>query len=216
MNIFPGWEDKISIPAEFVGSDAIIGFSYILTCEHAFEGYDTVEQKEIVSRIIKIMDRFRAKYLRILPNCLVKGSKFNYEHKAIARMMSSLDDKRIFHQLKTHEVPNFDTCYQSYFRPYLSEERNRWNGKPGCVFPCDSVVLNESCKRFEEKFALCEPGRIVDYLDGRIKAGFDPRLDCQGCVFVRNNCLLFNLIKGNTYVGSCNAKVVNVTHKNFV
>ncbi len=215
VNIFNSWEDKINIPPEYINSDTVIGFSYIFTSEHDFTG-ETIDHKDAISKIIKIMDKTNGRYLRILPNCLVKGTKFNYQHKAIDKLISSFKDKRIFHQLKTHTTPDFKICYQSYFRPYLSEEKNPWNNKPGCVFPCDSVVLNESVKKFTEKYALCEPEKIGDYLDGKIKTNFDPRIDCQGCVFTTNNKLLSKLINFPSDDEYKNIHKKNVLHKNFV
>ncbi len=215
VNIFKGWEEKLKIPAEFIASDTVIGFSYIMTCEHDFTE-DAITQKEIISKIIKLMDRSSARYLRLLPNCLVKGKKFNYQHKAIDNILSFFRDKRIFHQLKTHEIPGFEICYQSYFRPYLSEERNPWNGEAGCVFPCDSVVLNDSIKRFDKKFALCEPDRIGEYLDHKIKPNFTPPIDCHGCVFVNNNKLIKKHISNFSSDQKEALRGANSLHKNFV
>lgn len=217
INIFDGWEDKINVPVEFVNSNTVIGFSYIYTSEHNFGG-EVVDHKDIMAKTIKLMDKFKAKYLRILPNCLVKGNKFDYQHKAIDNIISSLNDKRVFHQLKNHIIPEFEICYQSYFRPYLSEEKNPWNNKPGCVFPCDSIVLNHSVKKFTEKYALCEPERIGDYLDEKIQANFDPVLDCHGCVFTANNKLLSKLIKSTSKEKYQTPGSENILylHKNFV
>lgn len=217
VNIFNDWEKKINIPEEFVDSDTVIGFSYIYTSEHNFTG-NTIDHKEILSKIIKLMDKFNARYLRILPNCLIKGNKFNYQHEAIDKLISSFNDSRIFHQLKTHKIPDFGICYQSYFRPYLSEERNPWDGEPGCVFPCDSVVLNSSVKKFVEKYALCEPARIGYYLDRNIKASFDPRIDCHGCVFTSNNRLLADLIESdlNSKYQTRIGREISHLHRNFV
>jgi len=214
-NIFDGWENRIYIPPEFINANTTIGFSYIFTPEHNFSG-DNINQKDIIAKIIKLMDKFGAKYLRILPNCLVKGRKFNYMHLAIDKLISFFDDKRIFHQLKTHCTPDYKTCYQSYFRPYLSEEKNPINGKPGTVFPCDSLVLNDSIKKFAEKYFLCEPERIGDYLDGKIKPKFNPKVDCSGCVFVNNNKLLSKLINSSSKNIYKHRKNKNILHKNFV
>jgi MoaA/NifB/PqqE/SkfB family radical SAM enzyme len=215
VNVFDGWENKIYIPPEFINSDAVIGFSFVFTPEHNFSG-DNINLKDILARIIRLMDKFDVQYLRILPNCLVEGQKFNYMHLAIDKLISFFNDKRIFHQLKTHCMPDYDICYQSYFRPYLSEEKNPINGKPGTVFPCDSLVLNDSVKKFAEKYALCEPERIGDYLDGKIKSKFNPKVDCSGCVFADNNKLLFELINSrqkSKYKQYSNKKIL---HKNFV
>jgi len=54
------------------------------------------------------------------------------------------------------------------------------------VYPCDSVVLNDGYEHFAEEYQLCAPEDILDFLDGKIKAKFDPRDRCKGCVFTEN------------------------------
>jgi len=220
VNLFEGWEKKINIPKEFINSKTTIGFSHIYTLEHNF-GDKKINYKEIIAKIIKLMDKFNAKYLRLLPNCLIKGDKFNYQHKAIDKLISFFKDKRIFHQLKTHQTPDFKICYQSYFRPYLSEEKNPWNGRPGTVFPCDSIVLNYSAKKFLDKYAVCQPERIGEYLDRKIKQRFKSSVDCEGCVFVRNNKILEHLVNASPeeyekYFKNPANRKINHLHKNFV
>lgn len=220
VNLFDGWEKKINVPKEFINPKTTIGFSHIYTLEHNY-GDKKIDYKEIIAKIIKLMNKFNAQYLRLLPNCLIKGDKFNYQHKGIDKLASSFKDKRIFHQLKIHQTPGFKICYQSYFRPYLSEEKNPWNGKPGTVFPCDSIVLNYSAKKFLKKYAVCKPERIGEYLDKKIKQNFKPGVDCKGCVFVRNNKILEHLVNCSAkeyadYFTNVKNKKINQAHKNFV
>ncbi|MBN2198076.1 radical SAM protein [Candidatus Wolfebacteria bacterium] len=220
VNLFDGWEKKINIPKEFINPKTIIGFSHIYTLEHNF-GDKEINYKKILRKIIKLMDKFNVQYLRLLPNCLIKGDKFNYQHKAIDRLVSSFKDKRIFHQLKIHQRPDFKICYQSYFRPYLSEEKNPWTKKPGTVFPCDSIVLNSSVKKFLDKYAICEPERIGEYMDKKIKHKFKPPVDCEGCVFVKNNKILEYLANSSekefeSYFKKVENKKIKHLHKNFI
>jgi len=220
VNLFDGWENKINIPKEFINSKTTIGFSHIYTLEHNY-GDQKIDYKKVLAKIIKLMDKFNAQYLRLLPNCLIKGDKFNYQHKGIDKLIASFKDKRIFHQLKIHQAPDFKLCYQSYFRPYLSEEKNPWDNKPGTVFPCDSIVLNSSVKKFLDKYAVCVPKKIGEYLDKKIKQRFKPAVDCQGCVFVRNNKIIEHLANCSTqeyekYFINQKNKKINASHKNFV
>ena len=97
-----------------------------------------------------------------------------------------------FHQYKIHGAPNSSVCHQAYFRPYLSEEPNHETGRPGTVYPCDSVVLNDGYEHFAKEYQLCAPEDILDFLDGKIKAKFDPRERCKGCVFTENVDMLDN------------------------
>ena len=215
INIFKGWQEKIFIPEEIVNSPTTIGFSYVYTPEHAFETAADVKQSDILKAIGKLMDRFGAKYLRVLPNCLVTGDVFDAEHIMIDKLIKEMNDPRMFHQLKKHRTPSLKICHQSYFRPYLSEEINPFTHKSGTVFPCDSLVLNKSVQKFIEKFVLCEPGRIKEYLDGKIRPNFVPSQDCSGCVFTNNLELIDDFVKNgaeqfSTYAG------VSLSHENFV
>ena len=103
VNIFKDWKKKINIPREFSAAETVIGMSYIMTAEHDYTG-NNIRLKDVINDIIHLMDKFNVTYLRILPNCLIKGDKFYYHHQVIARFVASFNDPRIFHQLKTHEV----------------------------------------------------------------------------------------------------------------
>lgn len=124
-----------------------------------------------------IADKLKAEYVRVTADCLASPEAFDQQHKEIAEMLTMLPDKRFFHQDKRGRHPQCDVCHQSFFRPYLSEVGG------GTVFPCGSLVLNNQRKLFHEDFALCAPGDILDYLDGKIKPTFVPRRDCGNCVF---------------------------------
>jgi hypothetical protein len=107
-------------------------------------------------------------------------------HKALDKTITELGDSRFFHQHKIHGAPKCDTCHQAYFRPYLSEEKFHGNGQPGTVFPCDSVVLNDSYQHFAKEYQICHADDILKFLDGEIKMQFSPKLRCSGCVFTHN------------------------------
>jgi len=215
VNIFNGWQDKISIPDEILNSSATIGLSYVYTAEHAFETRTDVRQLDIFKAIQKLMDRYNAKYLRVLPNCLIMGDVFDVEHAMIEHLIKEINDPRIFHQLKKHRTPTTDICHQSYFRPYLSEEINPLTRKSGTVFPCDSLVLNDSVQKFIEKFALCEPSHIKEYLDRKILPNFNPSQDCSGCVFTNNLDLIDGFVKKDIdHFSTCANKPLS--HVNFV
>ncbi len=123
-----------------------------------------------------------------MPNCLLEQTKLLEQHKLLDKILLKVNDPRFFHQYKVHGVPQCDTCHQSYFRPYLSEV----NG--GTVYPCDSVVLNNELAHFTQKYRLCKAENILDYIDGKIKAKFNPRESCKGCVFTNNVNMLDDFI----------------------
>lgn len=192
VNFFPGWEEKITLPVEHLRDDCVVGCSTIFTDRH--ESPEELKRGwvENYQRVAAIADRVNARYVRVLPNCLLPQGKLYERHQQLDDLFEELKDPRFFHQNKNHAAPAADICHQAFFRPYLSEEPNPWDGTPGTVFPCDSVVLNapapasEGYGKFISKYALCKPGDVLDFLDGKIEPGFVPRTDCAGCVFTRN------------------------------
>lgn len=177
LNVFDGWQDKIRIPTEYLSPDCTVGCSMVYTPEHRL---DTLLKASHVA------DAVAAKYVRVLPNCLLEQDRLMEQHRALDRDFSLIGDARFFQQHKAHAAPGCGTCHQSYFRPYLSEVVSVKTGRPGSVYPCDSVVLNGAAMHFPKLYQLCPASEVLDYMDGKLKAGFDPRTHCTGCVFTRN------------------------------
>ena len=180
INIFDGWEERIKLPVDLLSPDCVVGCSTIYTARHQGGAMNNLE---MLRKAAKVADRCGAKYVRLAPDCQLPQAELLESHAALERDLHALGDARFFHQHKQHQAPGCGTCHQSYFRPYLSEEKNRWNGLPGTVFPCDSVVLNQGIRYFSERYQLCPAADVLDYLDGKIKAGFDPRKHCSACLF---------------------------------
>jgi organic radical activating enzyme len=177
LNVFPDWEEKIRIPHDQLSPDCTVGCSMVYTPEHRV---DTLQKASNVASAIQ------ADYVRVLPNCMLKQEDLICEHEALDKDFAKIGDSRFFHQHKLHAAPGCGTCHQSYFRPYLSEAISEKTGRPGTVFPCDSVVLNGQAMHFPKLFQLCPAEEVLDYMDGKIRAPFDPRKNCTGCVFTRN------------------------------
>ena len=141
-------------------------------------------------------DNCGAKYIRLLPNCLLDQYDLLRQHKSLDNTLHQIDDKRFFHQYKIHGAPQCSKCHQSYFRPYLSEEIHASTGKPGTVYPCDSVVLNDGYQHFAQEYQLCHADDILDYIDGNVEQSFDAKSRCTGCVFTENVNMLDDWING--------------------
>jgi organic radical activating enzyme len=177
INIFDDYENLISLPIEKIPSDVVVGSSFI-------ETNNLVDNIEGIKRVV---DKIQAKYVRILPNCLLNHEDLLDYHEKIDKLIDECDlDERFFHQYKVHETPNACICHQSYFRPYLSEVDG------GTVYPCDSLVLNDNNELFHRKFQLCKAEDILEYLNGSIEQKFSPDKDCSGCVFNDNITMLDN------------------------
>jgi len=170
INEFKDWQKRIYIPA----IKGALGFSLI----YVGQTIDTFK------KVGELADKLQAKYIRVLPNCLLEQQALILEHNKIDDILEQLDDNRFFHQMKLHDRPVSAVCHQAYFRPYLSEIEG------GTVFPCDSLVLNDQVARFDKEYAICKPVDILDFLDGKIQMKFNAQQKCSGCVFTHNIKLL--------------------------
>ena len=185
INVFPMWELKIKLPLEHFNGKTVIGSSFC---------YDVDYDMDIMRSVSKIASRLNAQYVRLLPNCLLPQDELLKRHDLVKGVITELGDPRFFHQFKIHGAPDCKTCHQSFFRPYLSEEIHHETGQSGSVFPCDSVVLNDQNTKFMQKYALCAPWDILDYLDHKIEQRFDIQEQCTGCVFTDNVNMLDDYI----------------------
>jgi len=189
VNMFDGWEDKIKFPYDKVSDKCVVGCSSVFTADHE-KPEDTVDKLEMYRRISKVADNCGAKYIRLLPNCLLTQDKLIKQHEALDEVLVQVNDPRYFHQYKLHGAPTQSKCHQSYFRPYLSEV----NG--GTVYPCDSVVLNGAIAHFGKAYQICEAKDVLKYLDGEFGHKFDATKNCKGCVFTDNVNMLDDWVNG--------------------
>jgi hypothetical protein len=188
VNDFPGWTHKIRIPLEHLRPDCVVGLSVI------YGGYN--EGMPFMHEVARLADRLNARYVRVLPNCTREHLELEEAHAIIDEVLSALGDPRFFHQDKRKAPPKSPVCHQSYFRPYLSEEPLTTTGRPGSVYPCDSVVLNNLQARFQPEYQLCAPEQITEYLERRLGPGFDARTRCKGCVFTGTVNMLDDWVRG--------------------
>lgn len=182
INLFEQWETKIKLPLDYLDGNCVVGSSFVCTEDH--QDHATIDVSTL-KRVAAVATKLGATYIRLLPNCLLPQKELIASHEDLDHILEQVDDSRFFHQYKLHEAPKQHICHQSYFRPYLSEVPFRGSSIPGSVYPCDSVVLNDSLALFHEKYQLCGPNDILDYMDGVITHGFDPTKDCSGCVFTK-------------------------------
>lgn len=208
MNVFKDWEKKIEIPRERFGPQTTVGMSVCYSAEN--------KDPEFLRKVAQFAERAEVSYVRVLPDCMLPQAALIKEHEGLTELFKTLEGStRFFHQFKIHGAPCQAKCHQSFFRPYLSEAMDPVTGRPGLVFPCDSVVLNEQAQRFRPRYALCTPEEILDYMDGKIPQQFDATQHCTGCVFTRNVDMLDRYVNGQEdrfaeYAGT------EVHHENFV
>jgi MoaA/NifB/PqqE/SkfB family radical SAM enzyme len=187
VNVFDGWEDKIgsNFKKELLDPECVTGCSMVYTVEHQSAKDAPDSREELFKKVGKIADRVGAEYIRLLPNCLLEQKQLLLEHAALQKTLEKINDGRFFQQYKVHGAPKSSVCHQAYFRPYLSEEP--WeDGEPGTVYPCDSVVLNDSVAHFNKVYGVAKLEDVGKFMDGKITMKFDPREKCHGCVFTDN------------------------------
>lgn len=190
INVFKDWEKRITLPVEKLDPECVVGASMVFTSEQEATADSDNNRLSIFKRVAAVVDRFGAKYVRILPNCLLDQEHLFLMHRAIDKTLEQFGDTRFFHQHKIHGAPEAHVCHQAYFRPYLSEEPFHGNGQPGTVYPCDSVVLNETFQFFAKKYQICHASDVLEFLDRKLEMQFDPTTACKGCVFTGNIDLL--------------------------
>ncbi|HIE83675.1 MAG TPA: radical SAM protein, partial [Dehalococcoidia bacterium] len=183
VNIFSGWVQRIKLDLDNLNPDCVVGCSMVYTVEHEASDELLQDRLELFSKVSKVADSCNAKYIRLLPNCLLEQKQLIVEHRSLQNLVSQLGDSRYFQQYKIHGAPSASICHQAYFRPYLSEEPWHEDGEPGTVYPCDSVVLNDSLAHFAKRYQVCKSEDVLDFIDGKIGMQFCPKEHCKGCVF---------------------------------
>lgn len=216
INIFEEWETQISLPVEkFDTNKTLIGCSMVYTIENDDINADYIANHvNLLSKVSKVADNCGGKYIRMLPNCLLKQDNLIYQHKLLNDLLQQISDPRFFHQFKVHETPKSNVCHQSYFRPYLSEEIHKKTGLPGTVYPCDSVVLNDGKQFYSEGYQLCHASEILGYLNKSILPEFNPREKCQGCVHTKTINMLEDWVHDR--VDRFDDFLFPIVHENFV
>ena len=197
INIFNGWQNVISLPKDKIDyENTIVGCSMVYTVEHEESDEVMTDRLELLQKASLVADRCGAQYIRLLPNCLLSQYDLIRQHHSLDNTLKELDDPRFFHQYKIHGAPKSAKCHQAHFRPYLSEEIHKETGKPGTVYPCDSVVLNDGYQHFAEEYQLCHASDILGFIDNKIEQKFNARERCTGCVFTENVNMLDDWVNG--------------------
>jgi len=197
INVFGNWVQMIKLPLDKIDFDkTVVGCSMVYTVEHEMSNEVMSDRVALLNKAAKVADNCGAQYIRLLPNCLLSQYDLIRQHKSLDNTLKEIDDPRFFHQYKVHGAPTTATCHQSYFRPYLSEEVHIATGKPGTVYPCDSVVLNDGYQHFAEEYQLCHASDVLDYIDHKVRQKFDARARCTGCVFTDNVNMIDDFLLG--------------------
>ena len=122
--------DDIDIPSYYEG---VLGFSYVMNQKTNYK---------IIARINQYIEKYKPKYVRIVPDCQIPAAELEEMNKSYARLVKDWGPP-YFYQAKKFSVPS--RCWWGYFKPFLLHN--------GYVYPCSSVVLNDTAERsFHDKF----------------------------------------------------------------
>ena len=164
---------------EYVGDIAIpeipgtLGFSYV---------YNEKTTSETIEKIRQYAAIHRAEYVRVVPNCLATDEQQERNNVELAEFVKTVGYP-FFYQAKHFRRPA--SCYWGLFKPFVLHD--------GWVYPCSSVVLNESADRqFHERFRMCRLEKLPQlYLD---EAEPVPTTYCNHCVFYPQNAILGEML----------------------
>jgi MoaA/NifB/PqqE/SkfB family radical SAM enzyme len=156
----------------------ILGFSYV---------WNEKTNQETLNNLEEHREAYNPRYIRIVPNCQATELEQELNNEIMPDIVSQLG-QNYFYQPKTFNKP--DNCWWGYFKPFLLHD--------GFVYPCSSVVLNDSAERkFHEKFRWCR----MEELERKYFLALSPfpTDNCTHCVFSEQNQLIQDII----YAGEC-------------
>lgn len=166
-------EIDLSIP-----DNITLGFSYV------WNDYSSIEKLNLVKQY---QEKYRAKYVRIVPDCLDVHKKEQYIND-----IQPLIDKypNFFFQQKEHLVPH--RCWMGYIKPFVNSD--------GYIYHCSANPLLS--RKFNDKFRLGHITEIEKIWES--PAAFNT-CDCvEGkCFFKEHNDLIEQVL-------------LNIDHKDFI
>lgn len=161
----------------------------------------TTELPWIQDKIADYVQKHRPRYVRLLPNCL-EPAKIIPRSQLLQQMADAIDPSIVFVQVKPPRQPR--ACYKLYPHPVLNSD--------GWVYPCDSVVLNQSAHhKFASPWRVCHMSEIGEFYRKPVHPVI-PNNICPGCVFSDQVDLLAAVANGM----ETPAPEAEPEHSNFV
>lgn len=202
-------------------SNTTFGLSYV---------YGPWTEDEILLRLEQAGRDWNASYVRLLADCNLSRDMHLRSHMSLSDRLLKLQlikedgipSGKIFHQLRYHgtseeanELWDTGQCYLQSFNTFWDTTGHEDNGVSYC-YPCDSVNVLADTNLPERKFNSDKWGtvtndKVSDLYTVPVKPYFDPRKNCQSCMFMRNNQVAKDLSKntGNIIVDK------SLVHVNF-
>lgn len=166
---------------------------------------------KLMEQIGHYVKTYKPRYVRVLPNCLevdkiedrcqiLQGMAFH-----INAVFGEQGYQPVFVQHKPPQSPK--ACFLGYIHPVLNCD--------GYVYPCDSLVLNESANhQFANPWRICHWKDISKIYEQPVRSLIaNPKVSCPGCVFSQSNAILGGVVDGTA---DLTPPTVTPTHVNFV
>lgn len=162
--------DDIDIP----DIDGTLGFSYVMN--------DKTNVK-ILGKLHEYVRRYNVEYVRIVPNCQASDEEQAENNVRLSALVQEWGPP-YFYQTKTFHKP--EKCFWGYMKPFLLHD--------GYVYPCSSIVLNESADRsFHEKYRWVKIEDLPNVYKSKMKSY--PTKNCNHCVFSKQNNMVQELME---------------------
>jgi hypothetical protein len=130
-------------------------------------------------------DRYHPRYVRLLPNCL-EPSLIPERARILQEVADEIDPSVFFVQVKPPRQPH--RCLKGYPHPVANCD--------GWVYPCDSVVLNQTAgHKFGSAWRICKMEDIGKFYSEPIRPNVANNI-CPGCVFSDQVDLISNIADG--------------------
>lgn len=141
---------------------------------------------EIEEKIRGYVEKHEPTYCRLLCDCL-RPDLIPERHEMLTAMAGRINPEIVFSQKKPPRQPSHP-CAKVYTRPCLNAD--------GWVYPCDSVVLNQSANhQFGSVWRVCRWNEVGELFSKPIRQVI-PRDACPGCVFADAVELIGEIIEG--------------------
>lgn len=139
----------------------------------------------IEEQIRAYVERYSPTYVRLLCNCL-QPEQIPERHALLSAMAQRINPNIVFSQFKPPRQPH--ACYKGYPHPVLNTD--------GYVYPCDSVVLNQTAgHKFANPWRICRWDEVGALYAQPIKPNL-PNDICPGCVFSDQVDLIASVVGG--------------------
>jgi MoaA/NifB/PqqE/SkfB family radical SAM enzyme len=159
----------------------------------------------LTEEIKKIVEQYKPKYVRILPNCL-EVDKIASRCEELTKIAEAIQSKTVFVQYKPPQSPN--VCYLGYFHPVLNSD--------GYVYPCDACVLNAAANHsYASPWRVCKWDEVAKLYDENLPIKSlikNPHEQCPECFNGKMNNLM-EQVKHGLDVASPEE---DFEHKNFI